>query len=539
MSDTDDGWRRPDPTAPVAAPPPPPAWGAPQQPTYGAPTVPPPPPAAIAVEPAEAPQNGRSSQRLLVGVACVAAVALLVTALVLVRRAGSERAGAESPEAAADGLFAALENEDLVALAELLHPGERRTLAEPAFEIVDELVRLELLDPSIDLAGLNGVDVTIEGLQYRLEPVPGGDDLREVVIESGTISASTNGEELPIGPTLRERFGDQLGDLDSDETTEFDQSTNGEIGPILVEYDGRWYFSLWYTVAEGARRFAGIETVPTLAEVPPAIGADSPEAAIDATIDAASGLDLRSIIGMLDPEETAALYRYAPLFLDEAQAEIDDVLAEFDASDIRWSVSEIEYTTETEGDVGYVTVNSFTANVQAEGITVDLTYAPTAVSVDVVYEGAEYRVDVAIADNTISADGVLDGEPLSAQVTFADDSVTGWAEFEGSRFDGTLTIDPEGVCSPYEVSVDGETESGCLEDEAGDDGAEALALALSQFDDFTLPTPTLVTTRTDGKWYFSPLLTVSHAILSYLRSTDADTLARQIDQFEEFMGGGF
>jgi hypothetical protein len=537
VTDTDDGWRRPDPIGAASAPlPPPPPPGA-AQPADGSSTAPPPPPSAIVV--AESAGSAGGSRRLLVGVACVAAVALLVTALVLVRRAGSERAGADTPEAAADGFFAAVENEDLIALAELLHPGERRTLAEPTFEIVDELVRLEVLDSSIDLAGVSGIDVTIEGLQYRLDAVPGGDDLREVVIESGTLSASTNGEELPIGPTLRERFGDELDDLDSDETTEFDQSSTGGPGPILVEHDGRWYFSIWYTVAEAARRDAGIEAVPALDEVPPALGADTPEAAIDATIAAASGLDLGAIIGMLDPEETAALYRYAPLFLDEAQAEIDQMLAELDASDIQWSVDEIEYTTETEGDVGYVTVNSFTASIQAELFTVDLSYAPTAVSVDVVYDGAEYRVDVSIADNVIAVDGMLDGEPVGAEVTFAEDSVSGWAEFEGSRVDGTLTIDPEGVCSQYEVTVDGETDSGCLEDEAGDDGVEAIALALSQFDDFTLPTPTLVTTRTDGKWYFSPLLSVSHAVLSYLRSTDAETIARQIDQFEELLGGEF
>ena len=47
-----------------------------------------------------------------------------------------------------------------------------------------------------------------------------------------------------------------------------------------------------------------------------------------------------------------------------------------------------------------------------------------------------------------------------------------------------------------------------------------------------------MTTRTDGKWYFSPLLTLSNAVLSYLRSTDAETVAQQIDQIQEFMGLG-
>ena len=515
-------------------PPPPPPPHTP--PSAGAPDIPPPAGAIVDAEPAG---KGRGGKGLLVGVACLAAVALLVTALVLVRRAGSEQAGAETPEAAADGLFAALQNEDLVALAELMHPGERRTLAEPAFEIVDELVRLELIDASIDLSGVNGIDVRIDGLQYRLDPVASADDLRKIVIEQGTFSATTNGEELPIGPVLRDRFADELDQLSTDESAEIDQAAEDEPGPILVEHEGRWYFSLWYTVAEATRWGAGIESVPTLAEAIPAIGADSPEAAIDATIAAASGLDLGAIIGMLDPEEMAALHRYAPLFLDDAQAELDEVLADLDASDVRWSVGEIEYSTETEGDVGYVTVNSFTANVQADGVTVDVSYAPTALSVDVVADGVEYRIDVTIADNVITADGVLDGDPLRAEVTFAENSVSGWAEFDGSRIDGSLTIDPDGVCSQYELTVDGETEQGCLEDEGDRAVVEALGLGLSQFEDFTFPAPTLVTTRTDGEWYFSPLLSLSHAVLEYLRSTDAETVALQIDQFEELMGGEF
>lgn len=477
------------------------------------------------------------SKRVLVGVACLAAVALLVAALVLVRRAGSEQAGADSPESAAEALFAALENEDLVAFAELLHPGERRTVAEPAFEIVDELVRLELLDPSLDLSGVAGIDIRIEGLQYRIDSLPGVVDLREVVIEAGTFSAVTNGRELPIGPTLRERFGDEIDALDAADTADVGEPSGTGIGPILVEHDGRWYVSLWHSVAETARRAAGIDTVP--AEPVPPVGADSPEAAIDATIAAASGLDLGTIIGMLDPEEMAALARYAPLFLDDAQTELDELLADIAAADIEWSIADIDYTTETDGDVAYVTVNAFTANVRAEDLTVEVAYSPSELSVDVVYEGVEYRIDITIDDNVIAADGVLEGDPVRAEITFSDVSVSGWAEFAGSRFDGSMEIDPDGVCSAYEVTVDGDSERGCLEDETGAAAVEAIGMALADLDDLAFPTPTLVTTKTGGEWYFSPLLSLSHAVLAYLRSTDADTVARQIDQFEELLDGGF
>ncbi|HWL43264.1 MAG TPA: hypothetical protein VNQ73_10000 [Ilumatobacter sp.] len=528
MSDHDAPWRPPGQTDPTPNPgllPPPPVAA----PVAGEPEV--------VVDLSEPAGKARPS-RVVVAVASLAAVALLVVALVLVTRAGSEQAGASSPEDAAAALFAAIENEDLVTLAELLHPGERRTLAQPAFEIVDELVRLEVLDASIDLASLNGIDIVIEGLEYRLDAVAGADDLREIIVERGTIRSSANGAELPIGPTLRERFGDEIDELDTTETNEIDQAATAGYGPILVEHDGRWYFSIWYSVAEAARRDFGDDAVPALSELPAAIGADSPEAAIDALIDVASDLDLARIIGMLDPVEGAALYRYAPLFLDDAQRELDDVLAGLDASDVHWNIGQIDYTTRTDGDVAYVTVNSFTVNVQTEWFTLDLTYAPTAVSVDVTADGAVYQVDVTIGDDSVAVNGVLDGDPLRAEVTFAADSVSGWGEFQGSRVDGSLTIDPDGVCSPFEISFDGEVESGCLEDMAP--GASGMAAySLSQFDDLRLPTPTLVATRTDGVWYFSPLLTLSEAVLSYLRSTDAETVAMQIDQFEQLMSSGF
>jgi len=180
-----------------------------------------------------------------------------------------------------------------------------------------------------------------------------------------------------------------------------------------------------------------------------------------------------------------------------------------------------------------VTINAFSANVQAEDLTVDVSYAPTALSVDIVFEGEQYQVDLTMNDNVMSLDGVLDGEPVGAEITITENSVTGWAEFEGSRMEGSLVLDPEGNCSQYEFTIDGETESGCLEEEADDDDLEIAAWALSQFEGFEAPTVTLVTTRTDGEWYFSPLLSISNAVLTYLRGTDAETIARQIDQIEK------
>ena len=89
-----------------------------------------------------------------------------------------------------------------------------------------------------------------------------------------------------------------------------------------MEEDGRWYLSLFYTSAESAREEAGDEDIPEEGVTPD--GGDSPEAAMDAILDAVEDLDLEAMIAALDPDEMQALQRYAPLFLDDAQAELDE-----------------------------------------------------------------------------------------------------------------------------------------------------------------------------------------------------------------------
>jgi hypothetical protein len=463
-------------------------------------------------------------------------VAVLVTSLVLITRAGSDKGGASSPDDAAAAMFSALENEDLVAMAELMHPGERRTLAEPTFEIVDELIRLELIDPSIDLSAISGIDIAFEGLQYRVAPIEGAADLYEVLIDAGTISITANGAALPVGATIREQFGSELDEINESET---DPMEGADPGPVMVEYDGQWYFSLWYSVAEAARRDSGGQPVPALADMPVTLGADSPEAAVDGMIAAMTDLDLTAAIGMIDPEEGAALYRYAPLFLDDANQAVDDVLADLDASDVTWSVDNIRYDTSVDGDTARVRVVAFDVNVQAADVSVLVKYSPNELSFQAVIEGAMYTGSLKIADNVISLDANLDGDTIAAEVVFSDTAIEGWAEVDGERLEGSLTFDPNGECSTLMYTGDGESEQGCLEEFLPVGQSEMLAGMLSDVSDLSLPSPTIVSTEYDGQWYVSPLLTMSNVILTYLRSTDADAVRAQFDQFDEFLGSDF
>ena len=60
-------------------------------------------------------------------------------------------------------MLAAIENEDVLGILDLLMPGEREVFKQPAIDFVSELSRLEVLSPAADLAKIEGVDFAITG----------------------------------------------------------------------------------------------------------------------------------------------------------------------------------------------------------------------------------------------------------------------------------------------------------------------------------------------------------------------------------------
>ena len=144
--------------------------------------------------------------------------------------------------------------------------------------------------------------------------------------------------------------------------TESPEPTSDTLPVTAVRKDGRWYLSLFYTAAEAARAETG-EDIPAEGITP--TGGDSPEAAMDAFLDGVEALDLSAVIASLNPNEFEALQRYAPLFIDEAQASLDDV-------DLTMSISDRDYEVTGSGDTRSVTVAAITFDVSAEGESVSM-----------------------------------------------------------------------------------------------------------------------------------------------------------------------
>ncbi|MDQ3468472.1 MAG: hypothetical protein M3487_01660, partial [Actinomycetota bacterium] len=247
----------------------------------------------------------------------------------------------------------------LLGAIDVLLPGERNTLRGPATDLADELSRLEVVSDDIDLSAVGGLDVKIEDEQVATEET-GVDDIVGLRL-SGRASAALDGDDLPIGDLVLESTGAEPSELDVEEA----ESTEFEFPMVAVEDDGRWYVSLFHTAAEQLRQQSTDEEIPAQGVTP--TGGDSPEDAFDAFIGGIETLDLEAIIASLNPDEFQALQRYAPLFLDEAQAELD-------ALDAQLSIDEPAYDVTGDGDTRSISISAVKATVTVDGETADVAF---------------------------------------------------------------------------------------------------------------------------------------------------------------------
>ena len=337
-------------------------------PTVPNPTVPLPPVVTASVPVVNSPTPRRSRGKVIGAIAGVGALLAAGTFAVVSISGNDSDGGASSPEAVGLQLFEALGNEDVLGVIDLLLPGERETFRQPVIDLFDNLRRIEVLDPSASLGKVGGVDFEFSDLQVNTEST-GADDIVKVVVD-GSVSSSVDGTKVPIGSLLiDEVFDGERPDM----TMETQTDEVGAATFAAVERDGRWYLSLFYSVAEGGR---GDSPVP--ASGVQADGADSPDGAVDQLLSALEGQDLAGIIATLDPTEAEALQRYAPLFLDEAQQAFRD-------AEITWSITDRTYTVEGSGSRRNVDIDSFTFQASSgnDDSSLSLKYADGCASFDI------------------------------------------------------------------------------------------------------------------------------------------------------------
>ena len=492
-----------------------------------------------AIVPPEAPVAPSVSNKLPWFAAVFGALVLLVGGGFFASTAFAASGGADSPEEAVDALIAAANGEDFITMAELLEPSERRTIAEPVIiEVLPELIRLGVLDDSADAGSVEGFEWEFTNVTYRVETIPLNADMVRVYFTGGQAAAEFNAAEFPFGDEFRERFGDEI----EDEPRVIEDIEESQNPMVLVERDGRWYMSAMFTIAENARIEAG-EDFPDAAQAPPALGSATPEAAVEAMFAEMIELDMVGFIGRMDPEELAVLYRYSPLFLDEAQDGLDDAERFFADNNVEWDLSEFDFDVETDGDDASVVVRGFRLEVTTDEYDVSFSYGRDRITGRVnAGEFGEGSLDATPTRWVI--EGTIEGERVDIEVNINNDtkSVEAAGEFFGSTISGSIVFDEAGVCSRYSVTAsDGTDESGCIEDGL-QDGAGLVTQQYIGFlegldDEFG--GATIAARRTDGEWYVSPVTSVLDYYIDSLKNLDEGQFEKMLDEMSAASVYGF
>jgi hypothetical protein len=263
-------------------------------------------------------------------------------------------AGAGTPEAAVSDLFNALGNSDVIGMLDAVVPGERDAIQPGLEDIFGQLKRLGLLSGAADLGDLTGLSVQYKGFTMSTDQLAPG--VAAVTVTGGSGTGSVDPSQLPLGSYFKDLLGLALSGKPH-------TATSPVTSPIVLgteEVGGRWYVSLGYSIAINALKSEGQNGAPPAAsEAVLAVGASTPQGAVQDLFNDISNLDLGGLLADLPPDEMAALDAYAPDWLPRAQSAIDKVKGE-----VSIEFANLSFTTQTLSDGTLVQVG--------KGITVDV-----------------------------------------------------------------------------------------------------------------------------------------------------------------------
>lgn len=447
------------------------------------PPLPPPPPVApIGLRSETEVRSGGIGGRIAAG---ALGLLLLVggVAFAATQMASDDAPG--SPQEAVAQMLAAIEAEDVLGVLATLDARERDALSQPVEDLFQELERLEVLDESFDLRGVEGVDLEFEGLTFREEAVR--EDLARVYLTGGTATYRVDTDEIPIGDFLAdnlERFGVEYRGIEQTETETIDEAEADDTFLVARATDDGWRVSLGYTAVEVARIERG-HVVPAIGDGIEPVGADSPEAAVEGFLQAVVGIDIEGALARLSPAELGAVHDYWPALVGDAELPTrDDVPADIELTDL-------VLRSTTDGDRGRVFIDS--------------------IGVDVVTE--DFQGGATVADGCIEVRG-------DVRATVAEEA--------GVEL-------PEGpICQDDVASILEEVTGGAGFGLAGFGGLDPLAL-----DDGDAPALGVTVVEIDGGWFVAPLGTYADFGLAVLETLDRQDLDDMVDAVEDFFGAGF
>jgi hypothetical protein len=225
-----------------------------------------------------------------------------------------------------------------------------------------------VLSSQANPSNIAGITFHLAGLTFT-KPVAINNHVELVQITGGSLDVSTDASKVPFTSQLiKAAFPTGL-PASSKSALHIDLAQqvakNGR--PIQVaaqKVGGKWYPSLFYTVAAAA---TDAQPVPQ-SDYIPAAGAASPQDAVSGAIRALISGNYRAAIALTSPDELGVLHDYGGLILAQAPKP---------PSSVSFSIKDLQFTTKTLPS-GVVRVSlsslavSFTAGGQAQEVTVKI-----------------------------------------------------------------------------------------------------------------------------------------------------------------------
>jgi len=340
-------------------------------------------------QPASTPPTRNNKPLIITAIAVV--VALIAAAgvyFLAIRDTNTTAAsGNGTPQEAVETLFTTLGNSDPIGVADQLDPAESALFTDLNSDVITELKRLDVLSDAATADSMTGTTISVSGVTYDPNEEVINDRVHIVKLTGGTISVSSDPSKIPLSQTMTDAFGSEIDQAQPESQTiniaDAVAENNGEpIRVATVQRDGKWYVSVFYSIADNAVHAAGLAN-PTQADVIAPKGYASPEEAANALVEASTAGDLRTIIAMLPPDEMGVMHDYGQLILDQSDAsslssDASDLGVSF--SDLSWATSEVTGGTKVSLAGGTFTVEgqtvTVTRNVDEGSITVSVPGQP-------------------------------------------------------------------------------------------------------------------------------------------------------------------
>lgn len=292
--------------------------------------------------PAQPPKKKKTGL-LVIAVALVVAIVAGAGVWFFAFRDSKGEGGQASPQQAANAMLVALAQKDPVGVLDQLDPTEAALFADLNGDVMGELKRLQIFTPDAKQDNVTGTTVTVEGLTYDDKPEQVNDHLTIVKLTGGKVTITADLSKLPVTDKIKDAFGSELDKLQPQTQTydiaDYVAKHGKPFRVATVNRDGKWYPSLFYTLADlwAQEENAGN---PTAADFIPATGADSPEATMNALLDAVSAGDVEKIIGLLPPDEMGVLHDYGKLILTKSKYP-GPTSTGLQFSDAQWEVADV------------------------------------------------------------------------------------------------------------------------------------------------------------------------------------------------------